>query len=274
MAASSTPSIGLGGWLRLVLLGLHLAQGTATVALAYPWLPLSWRLALKKRWSRRLLAILGIRLETPAATLPAASLVVANHVSWLDIYLINAVQPCAFIAKAEVRQWPLIGWLCAHTDTVFLQRGSRSHAKVVNGQIAALFQDGQRVALFPEGTTTDGRQLLPFHAALLQPAIDAGRPITPLALTYRTATGLPQTAPAYAGETTLWQSLLAILAARGDIRVSLHPAPALATDQGQHRRELAATARAAIAAGLDLPGETAANDPAVATELPAQPALA
>lgn len=272
--AASTPTIGLGGWLRLALLGLHLAQGTATVALVYPWLPLAWRLALKKRWSRRLLAILGIRLETPQAPLPAASLIVANHVSWLDIYLINAVQPSAFIAKAEVRQWPLIGWLCAHTDTVFLERGSRSHAKVVNGQIAALFQAGQRVALFPEGTTTDGRQLLPFHAALLQPAIDAGRPITPLALTYRTAAGQSQTAPAYAGDTTMWQSLLAILAARGDIRVSLHPAPALETTEGLHRRELAATARSSIACRLELPKDRAANDATIQETTPVQPALA
>lgn len=223
------------------------------MALLYPLLGNQLRLSLKRRWSQRLLRILGIHLNADLGELPAGSLLVANHVSWLDVYVINGAQPAAFVSKAEVRQWPVIGWLAARTDTIFLRRGSRGHARIINTEIAAVLNKDRCVALFPEGTTTDGGALLHFHAALLQPAIEAGRPIVPLAISYHDVQGHRSTAPAYVGDMSLWQCLQAILAAR-NLEARLQAGPALATSDGAiSRRDLAAQARQAIASRLMLP---------------------
>jgi 1-acyl-sn-glycerol-3-phosphate acyltransferase len=112
------------------------------------------------------------------------ALLVANHISWIDIYVINSALPAAFVAKEEVRHWPLIGWLAARNDTVFLRRGSRGHARIINQEIAEILDQEKYVAVFPEGTTTDGTHLLHFHAALIQPALAASRPVLPVAISY------------------------------------------------------------------------------------------
>lgn len=170
------------------------------------------RHGLRQRWSRRLLAILGIELRDSGDDISSGTLLVANHISWLDIFVINAVAPAAFISKAEVRKWPAIGWLAARNETVFLQRGSRGHARTIGGEIARALEAGSIVALFPEGTTTDGSHVLHFHAALLQPALDTGRPIQPLALRYRDAHGAYSRAPAYYGEMSLLACIANIVA--------------------------------------------------------------
>lgn len=215
------------------------------------WLGGRQRLALKQRWSRALLEILGVRLDAVLAGVEPASLIVANHISWLDIYALNAARPMAFVAKDDVRRWPLVGWLARHTDTVFLRRGSRAQIRAVNDEIGGLLAADQDVALFPEGTTSDGTQLLAFHAALLQPAVAGGRPVQPVAIAYFDAAGRRSVAPAYAGETTLWQSLAAVLACRS-LTVRLRATPPLATHSAD-RRQLAQAARAAIAYRLGLP---------------------
>jgi 1-acyl-sn-glycerol-3-phosphate acyltransferase len=243
---------------------LHLLWGSATVALAYQHLTDNKRLWLKQRWSRQLLDILGIRLDAAAlGGIEPGSLIVSNHISWLDVYVLNAARPVAFVSKSEVRDWPLIGWLAAKTDTVFLRRGSRGHAKIVNAEIGALLNTGKDVALFPEGTTTDGTHLLGFHGALLQPAVETGRPIQPIALSYETPDGQRTLAPAYIGETSLLECLNTILACR-EIVARLRPTPALSA-AGKSRRELAKAAHAAIALKLGLP---LANKP---PEIPADP---
>jgi 1-acyl-sn-glycerol-3-phosphate acyltransferase len=229
--------------------------GAATVAAVYPWASQVWRLALKRRWSEQLLAMLGVRLESSGAGLPPGCLVVANHVSWLDIYAINVAHRVAFVSKAEVGAWPLIGWLAANTDTIFLMRGSRGHAKIINAEIAELLASGRCAAIFPEGTTSDGSELLHFHAALLQPAIEVGRPIVPLALSYHTPDGRRSLAPAYAGDTTMLQSLWAVVS-EPELRVRVAIAPAIAS-QGEdgakvHRRAIAEAARTSIALSLHL----------------------
>ena len=104
---------------------LHLSQGVLTSALLFPLLSHDRRARIRQQWSRKLLSILGIELHVDGAPLIARGLIVANHVSWLDIFVINAVTPAAFISKSEVRQWPVIGWLSAVNETVFLRRGSR-----------------------------------------------------------------------------------------------------------------------------------------------------
>lgn len=233
---------------RCLRLALHLMVIGAGAALIYPRVSTQARAELKRRWSRQLLDVLGVRLETQPTDAPAGSLVVANHVSWLDIFAINGLRPAAFVAKAEIRDWPLIGWLAQANDTVFLRRGSRGHARLVNGEIDALLEAGTDVAVFPEGTTSDGTHLLGFHAALLQPAIETGRPLLALALSYHDADGQLSVAPSFAGETTLRQCFLAILACRC-LTVRLLPAAVIETS-GKTRRELSEAAHAAIAESL------------------------
>lgn len=244
--------------LRLTRLALHVIWGVATVTIGFRLVTDRKRLWLKQRWSRQLLDIIGVRLDAHLAGAEPGSMIVANHISWLDIFALNAARPVAFISKAEVRQWPVIGMISARADTVFLQRGSRGHAKVVNGQIDELLRADKDVAVFPEGTTTDGTHLLGFHAALLQPAIAAGRPLQPVAISYHEADGQRSLAPAYVGDTSLMQCLLAIISRR-ELIVRVRPTPALATD-GRNRRELAHTARAGIAYRLALPLEMRASE--------------
>ena len=154
---------------------------------------------------------MGIQLDADLSHAVPGTLIVANHISWVDIFVINAALPSAFVSKEEVRHWPLIGWLAAKCDTVFLRRGSRGHAKIINGQIAEILGKGNDVAVFPEGTTTDGTHLLHFHGALIQPALAAGRPVLPVAISYWGGDGNRSLDPAYVGDVTLAQCTLAIV---------------------------------------------------------------
>ncbi len=179
-----------------------------------------------------------------------ARLLVANHISWIDIFVINAALPSAFVSKVEVRHWPVIGWLAAKNDTVFLRRGSRGHARIINAQIAELLGQGKHVAVFPEGTTTDGRTLLHFHAALLQPALAANRPVLPVAISYWEVDGQRSLAPRYDGDISLGQCTQAILGRKRLIaRVVTTP---LRGQHGEDRRIVAAQAREAIALAAGL----------------------
>ena len=189
-------------------------------------------------------------------------MLVSNHISWLDIFVINALTPAAFVSKDDVKGWPLIGWLCARTETIFLERGSRAAAQRTREAMLAELGSGAHVAVFPEGTTTAGDRVLPFHAALFQGAIDAAVPVVPLALRYVDAAGRSSRAPAYDGEVTLGQCLLAIARAGGltaELRI-LAPLDGASAD----RRHLASRCHHAIAWHL---GHAAAAAPATASPL-------
>jgi hypothetical protein len=155
------------------------------------------------------------------------------------------------VAKEEVRRWPVIGWLAARHDTVFLRRGSRGHARIINQEIADILAQGKLVAVFPEGTTTDGTGLLHFHAALIQPALVAGRPVVPMAISYWEADGQRSLAPRYDGDISLGECTRAILR-RPAIEARLISTPVLGL-AGEDRKQVAASARAAIAAAAGLP---------------------
>lgn len=247
-AMSNSPTPWVIRLIRCLRLAVHFAWIGFGTALLYPFIDRQRRDGLQRLWSHQILKILAIRLEAERTDLPQGCLIVANHISWLDIFVINAARPAAFISKAEVRQWPFIGWLAERNNTVFLRRGSRGHARIVNAEIDALLNAGQDVAIFPEGTTTDGTHLLGFHAALLQPAIETERPILPLTLSYHDASDALSLAPSFAGETTLRQCFSAILASRSLV-ARLSPSPAIDT-VGKTRRELSSEAHTAIAATL------------------------
>ncbi|MDO8313800.1 MAG: lysophospholipid acyltransferase family protein [Rugosibacter sp.] len=263
MATPQAQSAGnLRAIFRLSRTALHLTSGILTVALIYPFIKQDTRLALKQRWSRQLLTVLGIRLKVGAGDTPRSKypwgaannamaahpvgLLVANHISFLDIFVINAWAPAAFVSKDDVRGWPLIGWLSQHTDTIFMQRGSRRAAQATRDQLVSQLRAGQLIAVFPEGTTSDGHTVQPFHSALFQSAIDATAPVMPLALSYFDAhSHQPSHAADYVGDMTLVSCLWSIAASAGLI-AQLEPLPALTPD-GLDRRHLAAHAHHAVA---------------------------
>lgn len=230
---------------------LLILGGVVVILIVFPFCGDAARLRLKSSWAVALLDVLGVEVQADLSHAAPGALIVANHISWIDIYVINAALPAAFVSKEEVRHWPLIGWLAAKNDTVFLRRGSRGHAKIINEQVAAILGRGKHVAVFPEGTTTDGRSLLHFHAALLQPALSAGHPVLPVAISYWEADGRRSLAPRYDGEISLGQCTRAILG-RKRLTARLVTTPLLG-QQGEDRKQVAAAAREAIASAAGLP---------------------
>ena len=242
---------------RLWLVGLHLLSGMLQVALLFPLGGATWRQHLRRAWSRQLLTLLGIRVESLGDALAGieGGLVVGNHISFIDIYVINALLPCGFVAKSEVARWPLIGWFSRHNDTVFIERGSRKAAHRTRHSMLAALSAGRRVAIFPEGTTTAGDKVLPFHAALFQSAIDAAVPVHALAISYHDAGGIRCKAPAYIDDISLVECMINILRAGGlvaRVRLAQSLAPPLA-----NRRELAQRTRQAVASSLSREPELA-----------------
>lgn len=200
---------------------------------------------MKRRWSRRFLGLLGVKLETSGES-PARGLLVGNHVSYLDILVLNAVVPSDFVAKAEVRRWPLIGWLCERTDTLFIRRGNAREAHLASRIISRRMREGGRVVVFPEGTTSSGDDVLAFRPGLLQASIDEAQAVHCVALAYVDTEGRRSDVPVYAGDTSLWQSLWAICSNPGlRARVCM-----LGPVRGAHRRQLAAAAHARVRCGL------------------------
>lgn len=248
---------------RLARLALHLFRGLWIVYTRYTRLPLAGRHRELQRWSRQLLGILNVhvhRFDVPDPW-PERCMVVLNHVSWLDIFAVYAVVPGVFVAKSEIRGWPLIGTLCDRVGTLFIDRGSRAHARKMNHDIAAKMGEGEIVCVCPEGSTTDGTKVRPFHAALLQPAVEAHGTVQPLALRYVDARGAQTLVPAYVDDQTLLASMWAIAGER-KLGVELHFAAPLPAIEG-HRRELARQCEAAIAARLGVaPPHKAAGTPA------------
>lgn len=236
---------------RLLRLGLHILRGVLTALLVLPWGSPGLRMMLTQEWSRSLLALLGVRLKIRGNPLDVASrnvLLVSNHVSWLDIYLLNAVRPLRFVSKAEVRSWPVVGWLAVFTGTLFLERGKRRDTARVNDAVTAALANGDCVAFFPEGTTTDGTHIKPFLSSLLQAAINAQSALHPVALRYIKPDGGVDIEPAYYGDMSMMDSLRNILARK---RISaelvfLEPI----SSSGKQRRELARQAEQAISSAL------------------------
>jgi 1-acyl-sn-glycerol-3-phosphate acyltransferase len=230
---------------RLARILLHLIEGLAKCALVFPWASPATRQRLTLGWSRRLLGICGVRLtRVDGAPALAHALVVANHVSWLDIFVINALYPSRFVAKAEIRRWPVVGWLVAMAGTVFIARGNRRDLRHVFKGLVASLQTGERVAFFPEGETAPPGVVLPFHANLFEAAIDAKVPVQPFALKYVDAGGALHHAVDFTGDTTFVDSVMRILRADGlEAQLAcLEPIEAA----GAHRRDLAQAARAEI----------------------------
>ena len=233
---------------RFVRTCVHAVEGVGTTMLVFPLVSPERRRALVKGWSARLLRILKIEARVEGEVATGNVLLVSNHVSWLDIFVLNAHHPVRFVAKSEIARWPVLSQMVRGAGTVFIERERRRDTHRVNEDMARLLAGGDVVAIFPEGTTTDGRDILPFKSSLLQPIVDAQGHVQPVALRYRDHAGEHASAPAYVGETTFVQCFWAICGERM-LTVEVVAPPALPA-RDAHRRELARDAEVAIRTAL------------------------
>lgn len=223
-------------WISCGLLALILLR------LLLPWRPVERCLQpLMPTWMRVACLFIGVGISRAGALPAAGSLLLSNHVSWLDIVVIGAQLPVRFVAKSEVRHWPIIGLLAASAGTIFLQRGKRTgddSSEQIRSQIQQLLNAGETVLLFPEGTTGCGGELRHFHSRLLP----ADKAVVPLALAYR---GRGAAAVPFVGRDTFAGSLWRILAEH-DLHAHIQLLPAISGNPKQQ----ASAAQCAVAAVL------------------------
>jgi 1-acyl-sn-glycerol-3-phosphate acyltransferase len=243
---------------------LHVVLGLVYAALTFGWIGRRGRDAAVVAWSRLLLLIVGVRLQVvhgervPTPGSAPGSLLLINHTSWLDVFAIAAVAPVRFVAKSEVGRWPVFGWLATLVGTLFVERGRRHAVVRTNHEVSLRLRGGQLIGIFPEGTTTDGSRLLPFHANLVQPAIDLGALLQPVGIRFMQGGSL-SFAAMYIDDMNLMQSLWRVaVAPRLAVEVHwlapLQPPPV-------NRHAAGRAARAAIAAALDIPLEAGGLSP-------------
>lgn len=235
---------------RLLRAGLHGLHGVVIVLLLFGVLDAAGRERRIRWWSAKMFRMLGMRLETAGAFRPGAKLIVANHISWLDIMAVHAACPEArFVSKAEVRHWPVVSRLVDAARTIYLERDRARDALRVVHHMAEALRAGDTVAIFPEGTVGDGHALLPFHANLLQAAIATTAVVQPVALRFSDALGPVSRAALFTGAITMRQSLWWLACGEG-VRVHLQVLPAMVTAHAD-RRALAEHLRDLIDAALD-----------------------
>ena len=229
---------------------VHIFHGLAIVFMRFRSYDIARREVCVRWFSAKLLRTLGVGMQVSGTPVPGGVLMVANHISWLDILAMHAVCPQArFVSKADVKRWPLISQLASAAGTLYLERDRKRDALRVVHVIAQSLQSGQMVAVFPEGTTSDGRAVLPFHANLLQAAIATESPVQPVALRFSDSTDAISRAVEFIGDTTLLQSLWRVACGDG-VTVWLHLLPPHTTAHVD-RRALAVALRRDITAHLE-----------------------
>lgn len=240
---------------------LHVVVALLIVGVLFPLCSIASRRWFVRWWSGRVLTVCRIELRVigPAvrdervvrALRPGGigAMLVMNHISWLDIFVVHSLRAARFVAKAEISRWPLLGFLTDRTGAVFIERGKRHAVREANQRVTALLAEGNLVGMFPEGAVSDGERLLPFHGNLIQPAIDAGAPVIVGGLCYRDRQGRPTTATYYVGDdVTLLDSIVRI-ARHGPLVVELHLLGVLEVAT-MTRHQVARAARAMIGAAL------------------------
>lgn len=227
-------------------LGMHLLCYVMQVVLIFPRLTKAGRHRQVQAWACTLLKRLDVELKVIGAPPQQGPLLlVSNHMSWVDILALHAACQCRFVAKADVKRWPILGTLATGGGTLYVQRESRRDAMRVVHQMAEALQDGDILAIFPEGTTSDGESVLPFHANLIQAAISADAPVQPVALQFVDGqSGRPSQAVSYMGDESLVSSIWRTLCARELRAVVAFGAPQRA--DGRNRRAWAQELRTEI----------------------------
>lgn len=246
--ANSAPSAWQCFWVWMQIL-LHVICGVCTLSFLFPFLNRDQKDRRIQQWSKKLLKIFHIQLRVIGAEklISKPHLLVSNHISWLDIHVINAFKPVRFVAKSEVRGWPIFGWMAEQLGTVFIRRDSARHARQVVDQMAQVLQV-ESVCIFPEGTSTCGESVLPFKPNLFESAILAHVPVLPIAIAYRSrSSGLRSDAPAFIGDMGLLESMSNVIGSR-DIEVHLSLIEPYLTDKSENsdRKELALYCQEAI----------------------------
>lgn len=251
---------------RAVVFSAHVLLGVAIVLVIFPFAGQIARYRINRVWSRILIALCGARVVASGIAIPShlqrdgldmqtiGRLALANHVSWMDIFAINAVLPSRFIAKAEIGRWPLLGMLVSGGGTLYIERGRRHAVAAMNKTVREHLKLGETIVVFAEGTTTDGSELLPFHSNVIAPALEVGAAIWPVALRY-TERGKRSAAAAFIGEMGLFTSLAQILVA-DQLIVEVAVLPPVSASDAANRHGVARAARAAIARKLGLESES------------------
>ena len=233
---------------RLLRASLHVLHGMLVMT-RFPALDAAARHEHIRWWSAGLVRAMGLTLQVSGTPRPGATLIVANHISWLDIAAIHAAAPHArFVSKSDVLAWPLLGWLIRNAGTLFIERERKRDAVRVVHAVAEALNAGDTVAVFPEGTTGMGPELLPFHANLLQAAVATATPVQPVVLRFSDARGPFSPAVTFIGETTLLQSLWRVASAQG-LAVSVELLSSVGTRHAD-RRALAAHLQELVAERL------------------------
>ena len=237
----------LAAW-RLLRTSAHVLHGMAVMT-RFGALGEAARHERIRWWSIGLMRMMGLTLQISGTARPGATLVVANHVSWLDIAAVHAAAPhVRFVAKSDLLAWPGLGWMIRNAGTLFIERERKRDAVRVVHAVAAALQSGETVAVFPEGTTGTGPEPLPFHANLLQAAVATGTPVQPVVLRFDDRHGRFSEAVTFIGQTTLLQSVWRVASARG-LKVSVEFLPPVGTRHAD-RRALAAHLRELVALRL------------------------
>jgi lyso-ornithine lipid O-acyltransferase len=206
--------------------GLWLRGKSSSICARAQWL---------QRWSGRVLTDLDIRVVRHGVP-PAAGVLACNHLSYLDVIVLSAAQPVVFVAKYEIQHWPIFGRLARWAGTLFVRRDHKSDVKKVNDAFAAVVDEGVLLGLFPEGTSSNGRQVLPFHSSLFEPAVVRRWPVSAARIGYRLAGGSVEKDVCYWGDMTFFPHFLRLLA-REKIEATVVYGPAL--PPGLDRKEMA-----------------------------------
>ncbi len=203
---------------------------------------------LSRWWLAGVLRILGGRVTVTGAPVEGGALMVCNHVSWLDIPLLGGESSVRFLAKKEIEGWPIVGWLATKAGTLYIERGRRGAAQEAADNISESLRQGDVVLVFPEGTTSNGKDVLPFHARLFASAIETGVDIQPVAICYRDASGAVSEKIPYVDDMSLWDNLMDILPSP-HIDIEIHYLPPIKIS-GQDRKELASLSERQIRQAL------------------------
>jgi 1-acyl-sn-glycerol-3-phosphate acyltransferase len=244
-AAGETPGVPAGVRVGRLLAAAAVVLAGAALLPVLPLLSARARSAVGRRWALALLRCLGVRLVFRGRRPVRRALLVSNHISWLDILVLLAIAPTRLVAKREVRDWPVIGWLAAAAGTVFVDRSRPKQLPGTVASVAAALRAGAVVSVFPEGTTWCGSAAGRFRPAMFQAAVDAGAVVVPVRLIFRLAGGEPTSAAAYLGEETLVTSFRRVLGVRGLV-VTASATPALHPGAAATRRVLARVAESAV----------------------------
>jgi len=239
---------------RLPFLLVHLALALPLTLICINPLTQRWRIAgervdhrVIRAWSGVLLRIFGFKLRRIGTPVRGPAMFVANHVSWIDIELMHSQKVVGFVAKSEISRWPLIGWLASRAGTIYHHRGNNESLNGVMHQMVERLQQGESVGVFPEGRTTDGLSLGPFHARIFQPAVLAVTTVQPVALRFGEH-GSAQAQVAFATGENFLQNFLRLLGEPSRIAEVHFLEPLEAGDQG--RRWLAERCRERIQAAM------------------------